>query len=198
MVVMVALAQSGSWGGYVSGWKYDRPAQSTRGWGFNDSPTVTVTPAQRQAVVYSQYVAAQNLLSVMALQEQQKANAQRERDAQWAAEQALAAQQQMIIQQQQAAQVQAQMLAQQQAAAAQQQQAALELKRQELDAVAAKLEAEKKDREQRELEAKEQAVAAREAKRLEEARAERETPGPEIHRWVDEGGVIHYSTRPKH
>jgi hypothetical protein len=47
----------------------------------------------------------------------------------------------------------------------------------------------------REQDERERAIASREAARLEQANKPG-AKGPDVHRWVDEDGVVHYSTKP--
>ncbi len=196
----VALAQNGTWGGYVSGWVNDAPRSGS----FTDldyaARRVTLTQRQREYLVLQQlsaqqaffaqqsYVqlqqvsARQEELSRVQLAQQQELASQQRRQA---LEQELAAQEQLLTQQQQLA-VQQQLLAQQQ-----QQAAAEELIRlAQREATLKRMEAEQKVQLQRE-------EAARVALARAETDAKPRQKGPDIHRWVDEDGVVHYSTRPK-
>jgi len=186
-----SFAQQGVWTGYVGGWQ-NTPAPVA----VHPLALTYQTPAYRQlnfiarnsygGYAYAPYVPYQlqpdsddqEAARQAALQQQEVAAQQREYDRQ----QALAAQQQMLAQQQELA-------AQQQQVAQQQQQALI----QELARIA--------DREAqlRQVEAEQKLLAAREAER-QRAEAEAAKPrekGPDIHRWVDEEGVIHLSTRPR-
>jgi Domain of unknown function (DUF4124) len=197
LLISAILAQPvpGSWGGYVSGWtpspSYAPPVRTI------DGPLVnrrSVNTQAQQLYVLSQLQAQSAFLSQQNYVERQR---EKEADA-LAAQQRLAAQQDALLAQQQAAQ--AQLFAQQQLLAAQQQQL---LAQQQRDAELARARAEE-DRAalaKKELELKERELAAREAERVELARAEASKPrekGPDIHRWVDSDGVVHYSTRPPH
>ena len=200
MSASIALAQNGTWGGYVSGWVNDTP-RYVRSTGLELSLRgVTLTQGHREYLVLQQLSAQQaffanqsyvQLLQISARQEelsrlqlaqQQEFAVQQRRQAR---EQELAAQEQLLAQQQQLA-VQQQLLAQQQ------QRAAAE----ELIRVA------QQEARLKEIEAEQRVVLEREAARLALARAEADArpreKGPDIHRWVDEDGVVHYSTRPKH
>lgn len=200
LVASGALAQPvpGSWGGYVSGWVSDAPRLTPRPF---DGPirTPRLTRQQREYLALQQLAAQQaffaqqsfvQLAQVSARQEalaaqqvahQQELAAEQRRLAR---EQDLAAQEQLLAQQQQLA-VQQQLLAQ-----AQQQAAAEELAR-----------TQEREAKLRQLEQEQRLELEREANRLAVARAEADAKprekGPDIHRWVDEDGVVHYSTKPK-
>ena len=197
--VCVAQQGPGTWGGYVSGWVTDSPRYGTFP-GLDVEPRrVSLTQRQRDYLMLQQlfgqqaFFAQQNyvqLQQVSARQEElggQQLAQQHEFAAQQrrqARDQELAAQEQLLAQQQQLA-VQQQLLAQQQ------QQAATE----ELVRVAAR------EAKLKELEAEQKLHVEREAQRLSLARAEADArppeKGPDIHRWVDEDDVVHYSTKPR-
>lgn len=198
LISAVALAQPvpGTWTGYVNGWVPDsRPSTPL----FFDSTTLPrrtprISEQERRAVVYSQLLAQQAFFTQQTLAAQVKdQERQREADA-LAAQQRLVEQQQALIQQQQAAQ--AQLLAEQQQLAAERERLRVEQERQALETERAKLAEVRSRALEEERAAKEREVAAREAARLAQARADDGKPGPQIHRWVDADGVVHYSTRP--
>jgi len=194
----VAIAQpvSGSWGGYVSGWTPDR--QQTGGFDNRYRRPPVLTPAQQQYLAvqqlnaqqaYNEFYARQNYVQSQAAAARQQEQAaqqfaqQQEISARRAREEELAHQEQLLVQQQQLA-LQQQMLAQQQQQAAAEERARIADREEKLKAV----------------EAEQKAVAERDAAREALARAEADAKprekGPDIHRWVDEDGVVHYSTRP--
>lgn len=197
LLISAVLAQPvpGSWGGYVSGWTpsptYSMPVRTI------DGPLVNrraVNTQAQQLYVLSQLQAQSAFLSQQNYVERQR---EKEADA-LAAQQRLAAQQDALLAQQQAAQ--AQLFAQQQLLAAQQQQLLAQQQR-DADLARARAEEDRAALAKKELELKERELAAREAERVELARAEASKPrekGPDIHRWVDSDGVVHYSTRPPH
>lgn len=195
----LAQPMPGRWGGYVSGWVAEaprvtghppllagealRPGLSSRG-----QPYLLLQLAAQQAFFAQQTYAElqqatlrQQELAARRLVQQRELAAQQERRAR---EQELASQEQLLVQQQQLA-------VQQQLLAAQQQRAAAE----EVARMAER-EAKLKARE-----AEQKLLLEREAARLALARAEADARprerGPGIHRWVDEDGVVHYSTRPR-
>jgi len=197
LLISAVLAQPvpGSWGGYVSGWT-PSPTYSAPFRQLDPVPgrrTVnTVNTQAQQLYVLSQLQAQSAFLS-----QQKDVERQREREADaLAAQQRLAAQQDALLAQQQAAQ--AQLFAQQQLLAAQQQQLLAQQQR-DADLARARADEDRAALAKKELELKERELAAREAERVELARAEASKPrekGPDIHRWVDSDGVVHYSTRP--
>jgi|GEM_PF-4839786 septal ring factor EnvC (AmiA/AmiB activator) len=199
LVLTSVLAQPvpGTWTGYVNGWVPDTSPRPVMPLSVGPVRRPVLTPQQQQVIVWSQWAAQQQYLAQQTLLERQKEDARaREADA-LAAQQRLTAQQDVLIQQQQAAQ--AQLLAQQAQLAAQQQQLLAQQQQRDAELTLARLEEEKAQALKKEREEKEREVAAREAARLELARAEASKPGekgPDIHRWVDEDGVVHYSTRP--
>lgn len=199
----MALAQNvpGTWGGYVTGWTTSQPRISP--FAFRDLTTSTRRPvlterqrhdlALQQLAAQQAFFATQNyvqLQQVSARQEEvrlQQLVAQQELAAEQrrqAREQELAAQQLLLTQQQQLA-VQQQLLAQQQAQAAAEELARLA----------------ERDEQLKQLEAQHQQQLEAEAARLALARAAADArpreKGPDIHRWIDEDGVVHYSTRPR-
>lgn len=201
----VALAQNvpGTWGGYVTGWTTSQPRST---FGFRDlTPSTrrpTLTERQRQYLVLQQLAAQQAFFATQNYVQLQQVSARQERQEEvrlqqlvaqqelaaeqrrQSREQELAAQQLLLTQQQQLA-VQQQLLAQQQAQAAAEELARLA----ERDEKLARLEA----AHQQQLEAE----AARLALARAAADARPREKGPDIHRWVDEDGVVHYSTKPK-
>lgn len=193
-----AVAQPGSWGGYVSGWVSDAPRASTV---VLDRTirTPRLTRQQREYLALQQlaaqqaFFAQQNYVQLVQVSARQEALAAQQLAQQQdfaaeqrrlAREQDLAAQEQLLAQQQQLA-VQQQLLAQ-----AQHQAAAEELAR-----------TQEREAKLKQLEFEHRLELEREANRLALARAEADAKprekGPDIHRWVDEDGVVHYSTRPK-
>ena len=194
----VALAQQGPgvWSGYVNGWVPDAPRFSTLPRGFDLGVRVPRLTRQQQQVLALQAIAAQSafiaqqnyvqLQQVTTQQQEQLAQQQviAAQQRQYEYERSLASEAQLLAQQQQLA-VQQQMLAQQQ------QQAAVE----ELARVA------EREAKVKLLEAEQKVLAEREAARQALARAEADAKprekGPDIHRWVDDDGVVHYSTRPR-
>lgn len=191
-----STTQSGVWTGYVNGWVRD-PVRVTPVLDTVGRPTLT--KRQRDSLALQQLAAQQNFFATQSyLQMQDLAARQSEQQATQLArqeelaaerrraeqEQALAAEAQLLAQQQQLA-VQQQLLAQQQ-----QQAAAEELARVAEREARLKL-----------LEAEQKLLVEREAGRLAQARAEADAKprekGPDIHRWVDEDGVVHYSTKPR-
>ena len=197
--VCFAQPVAGQWTGYVNGWVRDTPRFSNP-IPFDGSPRLPrLTPQQAQYLALQQVASQQFFYAQQnAVQLQQASVRQQElAAAQFAAQQDLAAQQRQAAREAQLA-AEAQLLAQQQALAVQQQilaqqqqQAAAE----ELARIAAREEKVKA------AEAEQKLEAEREAARLALARAEADArpreKGPDIHRWVDEDGVVHYSTRPK-
>ena len=184
----------GVWSGYVNGWQ--RTPQPTSTFTTIDGPLVRKpTRAQREAIALSQLAAQQAFFANQNyVQLQQVAAQQRE---QLARQEELAAEQRRIQEEQAAAAeeailVQRQQLAlQQQLLAQQQQQAAAE----ELARVA------EREAKLRQIEAEQKVMAEKEAQRIALLRAEEDAKprekGPDIHRWVDDDGVVHYSTKPR-
>ena len=197
LVASVATAQSGVWTGYVNGWVNDAPRYQTVPRGFEVGIRTPRLTRQQQQVLVLQSIAAQSAfvaqqnyvqLQQVTAQQQQEQLAQQQviaaQQRQYEYERSLAAEAQLLAQQQQLA-VQQQLLAQQQ-----QQAAADELARvAEREAKVKVLEAEQKVLAERE--------AARQALARAEANAKPREKGPDIHRWVDDDGVVHYSTRPR-
>jgi hypothetical protein len=178
----------GTWTGYVNGWVPDARPTAPR---YVDRTTIRLTEQQRQAWIYNQLVAQQAFFAQQAIAAQSKeAERQRESEAR-AAELRLYEQQQALIQQQQAAQ--AQLLAEQQLLAAEREKLRLEEERKALEAARARLV------EEQERAAKNALAAQEEAKKVTAVAAppRDDTPGPPIHKWVDEEGVTHFSTRPR-
>ena len=193
----VALAQPvpGVWSGYVNGWVSDAQHSGSLALGFNARHRVPRLTLQQQQVLVLQSIAAQQafvtqqnyvqLQQVAAQQQEQLAQQQAlaTQQRQYEYERSLGSEAQLLAQQQQLA-VQQQLLAQQQ------QQAAAE----ELARVA------ERESKVKLVEAEQKLLAEREAARQALARAEADAKprekGPDIHRWVDDDGVVHYSTRP--
>lgn len=195
----LAFAQPvpGSWGGYVGGWVNDPPRTPVTG-AYRRPPQLT--PQQQQSLALQQLAAQQAFFAQQNyVQVQQVAARQQEFAAQQlAAQQELAAWQARQAREQELAH-QEQLLAQQQQLAVQQQLLAQQQQRAAADELARLAERSEKVKQ---VEAEQQALAAREAARLALARSEADAKpkekGPDIHRWVDEDGVVHYSTRAKH
>ena len=192
-----ALAQQGPgvWSGYVNGWVADATRSGTFQRGFDAVRIPRLSRQEQQVLVLqslaanSAFLAQQNyvqLQQVTAQQQEQLAQqqAQAAQQRQYEYERSLASEAQLLAQQQQLA-VQQQLLAQQQ------QQAAAEV----LARVA------EREAKVKVLEAEQKLLAEREAARQALARAEADAKprekGPDIHRWVDDEGVVHYSTRPQ-
>jgi hypothetical protein len=182
----------GVWSGYVNGWQSTpQPAPVL----LDTVPVRRPTRAQREAIALSQLAAQQAFFANQNyVQLQQVAAQQRE---QLARQEELAAEQRRIQEEQAAAAeeailVQRQQLAlQQQLLAQQQQQAAAE----EIARVA------EREAKLRQIEAEQKLMAEKEAQRMAQLRAEEDAKprekGPDIHRWVDDDGVVHYSTKPR-
>ncbi|MDP1825672.1 MAG: hypothetical protein Q8L48_20595 [Archangium sp.] len=200
LAASVSLAQPvpGSWGGYVSGWVSDAPRltpmpfdravrtprltrQQREYLALQQLAAQQAFFAQQNYVQLAQVSARQEALAAQQLAQQQELVAEQRRLAR---EQELAAQEQLLAQQQQLA-VQQQLLAQ-----AQQQAAAEELVR-----------TQEREAKLKQLELAHQQELERDAARLALARAEADAKprekGPDIHRWTDEDGVVHYSTKPR-
>lgn len=186
----------GSWGGYVSGWVSDAPRPSAlvlRGSVDLQRPRLTAQQQQYlavQALAAQQYFFAQQnyvqLQDIASRQQERLAQQQYlvEQQRRQAREEELAAQEQLLVQQQQLA-------LQQQQLAQQQQQAAAE----ELARVSKR--AEKLKQFEAEQKVQTEGDAARRALARAEADAKPREKGPDIHRWVDDDGVVHYSTKPR-
>lgn len=195
----LALAQNvpGSWGGYVSGWTNDAPRYPTRARFDLGVRWPVLTQQQRSSLALQQLAAQQaffaqqnyvqlsavsarqqELAALQLVQQQELIAEQRRasREQEWAAQQQLLAQQQAVA-------VQQQILAQQQQQAAAEERARVAEREEKLE----------------QQQAQQKELAAQEAQRLALARAQTDAKpkvkGPDIHRWVDEDGVVHYSTR---
>lgn len=197
----VSLAQNvpGAWGGYVTGWTSDSPRYDTRLPRDFDLRRPVLTREQRNYLALQQlaaqqaFFAQQNYVQLSAAQarqqelaaqqlvQQQELIAEQRRAAK---EQELAAQQQLLAQQQAIA-VQQQILAQAQQQAAAEERARVAEREEKLEQTQAQL------KEQAEQEAARLALARAEAD------AKPKVKGPDIHRWVDGDGVVHYSTKPR-
>lgn len=178
--MVLAQPVPGVWTGYVNGWQPSNAA----------APTVRPAPHGVRRVA-----------PVVAVPVPFYAPRVEERHDESRAELARLEAQQAALQAQQQA-FQAQLLAEQQRAAAEQQRAAdaqqrlLAEQRRQVELERVRLEEERAAAAlRREQEQRERELAAREAARQEEAR--HATPGPDIHRWVDDEGVVHYSTRAR-
>lgn len=185
-----ALAQSGVWGGYVTGWQHAQPA----------FVNTVVGNTQLQPVVRPIYVApgygyGYGWPSYSSFQDDEAVAQQREQ-ARLAQQQAIAAQQaQYERERERALAAEAQLLAQQQQLALQQQLLAQQQQQALMEEQARLAEREAKAKQ---VELEQQALAEKEAEKLRaEAAAKPRQKGPDIHRWVDEEGVVHYSTRPR-
>lgn len=186
----------GVWSGYVNGWQ-NTPQPTPV---FLDASTGRrPTTRERQIIALNQLAAQQAFYANQNYVQLQQAAAQQQAQqaAQLARQEELAAEQRRIQQEQAAAAeeallVQRQQLAmQQQLLAQQQQQAAAE----ELARVA------EREAKVRQIEAEQKLMAEKEMQRLAQLRAEEDAKprekGPDIHRWVDDDGVVHYSTKPR-
>ena len=188
----------GTWSGYVTGWVQDTQRFELTlptGW----SPARVRRPALTQPQV--QYLALQQLSAQQLFFAQQ--NAVQLQDVAARQQVQLALQQEAALQQRRAEREQqltaeAQLLATQQQLAIEQQQLA-----QQQQQAAADERARLADREARvlQLEAEQKLLVEREASRVALSRAQADSrpreKGPDIHRWVDRDGVVHYSTRPQ-
>jgi len=183
-----ALAQGGVWGGYVTGWQ-SAPLQvpSTYIGNTQLQPAVRfpayVAPSYGYGYGWPAYSSFQT--------DEDTARAQ-----QLAQQQAIAAQQAQYDREREAArarEIEAQLLAQQQQVAQQQLVLAQQQQQAAIDAQArlAEREAKQLELQQKELAEKQEAAAHAEAE------AKPREKGPAIHRWVDEDGVVHYSTKPR-
>jgi hypothetical protein len=182
-----ALAQGGVWGGYVTGWQNAPPVFVNRYVGNTQLQPVVrptfVAPSYGYYggwPVYSSFQADDELerQKEQARAAQQQAIAMQQEQYERERERARAAEAQLLAQQQQ--------LAMQQQLLAQQQQQALMEEQARLAAREAKAQLEQK------------AMAEKEAARVRaEEDARPREKGPDIHRWVDEDGVVHYSTKPR-
>lgn len=194
----VAQPQPGVWGGYVTGWQ---PSSS--------GPAVRLLPApalqafQVQRLQAQQWWAWQRFTTTQVALAQQLARPRSDEETR-AEEVARAALQAELAREQQRVTEQQALLAEQRLAAQQEalrlQQQLLEQARERTEAARQALVDEQLHR-ARQREAEQALEAEREALRKATERAEAaakpRTKGPDIHRWVDEDGVVHYSTRPK-
>ena len=189
----------GTWTGYVNGWVRDQPRAVL----YNLDP---ILRAPRLTPQQAQYLALQQLASQQAffaqqnyVQVQQATARQQELAAAQLAVQLDSASQQRAAAREQQLAAEAQLLAQQQQLAVQQQMLAQQQQRAAADELARIAEREEKVKQ---AEAAQKLEAAREDARIALARAEADAKprekGPDIHRWVDDDGVVHYSTRPRH
>ncbi len=195
-----AQSTGGVWTGYVNGWVNDTPRTTVR-WPtrFDGVYRAPVASAQQYQYWAAQQLAAQQIVVQQTFALEQQRIAMREREAtekalavqqellqqeqalaeqrvQLAEKQRLAAERELAVQQEKLAEAQASAAAQLAAAAAQQHAAAAQLAN--ANALAAVASAPKGEERRADS-------AARPAEK-----------GPDIHRWVDEAGVVHLSTKP--
>lgn len=184
------LAQGGVWGGYVTGWQSAPPTFVNRYVG-----NTQVVPFVRPTFVAPAYGYGYGWPAYSSFQNDEYVEQQREQ-ARAAQAQAIAMQQEQAERERERARVaEAQMLAQQQAIALQQQMLAQQQQQALMEAQQRLAEREAQAKQQQELEQK--ALAEKEAARRAEEDARPREKGPDIHRWVDEDGVVHYSTKPR-
>jgi hypothetical protein len=193
LLISLTLLQSGSWRGYVTGWVSDP----------NSARQQLTVPQYRlslpqQYVWLSQLAYEQSYTAQMNAALLEKEAARQLTKEQLFAQQRLNEQQSQFILQQQTAQTQEQLrFALERERQALKERAALEIEKAALNEKIAAFE-QKALEEKRLLAAKEQEVVAREAARLAQARAEEKSDPPkEIFRWVDEDGIIHFSSKPR-
>jgi hypothetical protein len=183
-----ALAQNGVWGGYVTGWQ-SSPTYVNRYVG-----NTQVIPAVRPTFVAPAY-GYYGWPAYSSFQSDEYVEQQREQ-ARVAQQQAIAMQQEQAERECECARAaEAQMVAQQQAIALQQQMLAQQQQQALMEAQARLAEREALAKQQAELEQK--ALAEKEAARAREEDAKPREKGPDIHRWVDDDGVVHLSTKPR-
>ncbi|MBL8909086.1 MAG: DUF4124 domain-containing protein [Archangium sp.] len=201
-----AFAQTGVWTGYVGGWQWapqpqqyvPAPWRVQRGpyvnWSSRNRTAIRSADVSAGAIALSQLAAQNAYFSQMNLVERQKENARREAD-ELATRSALLDQRERALAQQQVEQAWQAAEQQRQAALAERRQ--LELKEKEADEARAQLAAAQLALQQKELEIslaqREKEIAAREAERMARPR----TPGPTVYKWIDEDGVMHFSTKKK-
>ena len=173
----LASAQSGVWTGYVNGWVPDRPAVVRPG-GLLTRPIARPGGWWVPAVTFVQPAPAPAPAQPdvrAAIREERLAERERELSMRQAEQAAAMAEQQRR-------------LAELERAEAARRDAELAAAKEE----AARLRAALLEKEQEE---REREIAAREAERVERAKAS--GPGPKVHKWVDEDGVVHFSTKPR-
>lgn len=206
VISSAAMAQQqGVWTGYVNGWQPS--GQQANGTWVGNTRFPTTQPVQPRTTyptypnwVWQQNAAAQVYLAQQQAREQARADADARARADAAAQAAMQAE---LAREQQRAEDARAALAQQQWAAQQEQlklqTQLLEQERERVEAERRALaEAEQQRTQQRDAEAK--LEAERETLRRALARAEEDAKprekGPDIHKWVDADGVVHFSTRP--
>ncbi len=199
----MAFAQEGVWTGYVNGWVKTGPQQPVS---LNNGGLIRTDRATRQQqaqlaqwYAWQQYAAGQYFMTQQVLAAEK---ARQEAEAVSRADEA-ALHLELAREQERAAAARAE-LDRQQAAAQQEQlrlqQQLLEQERERAEEARRALAVEEAQRAlQREAERKleeERETLRRALARVEEEAKPRE-PGPQIHKWVDEDGVTHFSTRPR-
>ena len=161
--------------------------------------STVVSQLQAPVIRYPTYVAPgygyYGWPAYSSFQDDEEVERQREQ-ARVAAQQAIAMQQEQYERERERARAaEAQLLAQQQAIAMQQQLLAQQQQQALMEEQARLAEREAKAKQ---LELEQKALAEKEAARLRaEEDARPRVKGPDIHRWVDEEGVVHYSTKPR-
>lgn len=186
------LAQSGAWGGYVTGWQPDPPRLGTNSPSYVgdtrlDPPAVTApyvptvygwpAPLSFKTDEDVEREREEARLAQEQVLAEQQAQLEREQERERAAEaQRALEQQQLELQQQALAQQQAQALREEQARAAEREVKARELERERAETEKAARAGEQPDG---------------------GVPPPPPTRGPDIHRWVDDDGVVHYSTNPR-
>ncbi len=187
----VAQQTSGTWTGYVNGW-VSTPATTVR---F----PVRSYPVEQQYNPYwaAQAIAAQQIVYQQSIAQEQARFAEREREANdraMAGRDALAEQERLLADQRLQLAQQQRLLAERELALQQRKLAdAQEAAAAQLALAAAQQQA-----------VTQQLLAATTAAKAREANEDKQTagpsrpsePGPQIHRWVDDEGVVHLSTKP--
>lgn len=200
-VVVVCCASSaswaqatGTWTGYVNGWVKDQP-QHVAPFIPGQFTKWRISAEQQQYLLWRQWTAQEAFVAQQYAQQtlQTAAAAQRELALQERVQRAELEVREQQLAREKEAHLQ-QLMAQQ--VVTQQQQALAEQQQREAEAARAAAESQL-----RQLEQERQQKAAREVARAAvvsaEAAARPREKGPDIHRWVDEEGVVHYSTRAK-
>lgn len=193
VVASTAFAQEGVWTGYVGGW-VTRP-QLRVGWSW--APP-RLTPTQQQYVLaasINQLASQQAYWAQMNFVERQKEQERLDREA-VARKTAAVAERERALSEQQLAQ--ATVVAEQQRRIAELERRQYEALQREAAETRAQLAQARAALEAKALEEREQEIAAREAARLERAKEdERKGVKSTVYRWVDEDGVMHFSTKPR-
>ncbi len=198
LVSFSSLAQpvDGVWTGYVGGWAPNRSPVRV-GWGVRVPPRLTASQ-------YQQYVLAASI-SQLANQQaywQQMNFVERQQEAERLDREALARRAAEVAERDQAL---SQRQLEQAYVVAEQQRRIAELERRQYEALQreaaeaqAQLSQARAALEAKALEEREKEIAAREAARVERAKEDdRKGVKTNVYRWVDEDGVMHFSTKPR-